>query len=445
MEGPAIQDTISELEAKLEKLTGETTDNETLKELYLELGDAYQEADESAKAKQLFDRLLTEANEAYYAIAYYELGKIALDENDYAAVEKNFGKAIEWGQKNADEHTTAKAHHAYALLMLQADESTAAESKACLEHITTAIELFSKHKKYENLGKAFTLLTGFTKTRFNTNQAMAYYKQLLADNEAKETNDLLGFIHYHLGMYYEEDDDSKNAFLHFEQALHYKNKLNVTVDLGETYYHLGLLHDEQGNHDKAFEYNVIALRHMLTNFEQSTHISMAVIFVQGGIDDCKNDALKQEAETLLAEAQKLDLLPDAVSNHPEGPQSESDFIYEHSHTGNLLEETITEQKQAEADILDELKLAYAQQKDKLPNDVEDFAQAAYNLLENLESGINRSVFSFLAGKKNKARKAELKQVLQETQDTLKNAQATTENGKASIETWSKKLENEFGE
>lgn len=445
MEEPAIQDKISDLEAKLDSLTSESADEATQRELYLELGDAYLDADQSEKAKQLYQTLLTETKEAYYAAAHYELGKIALDENDFATAQQHLQQAIEWGQKNNDENTQAKAHHAYAFVMLQSEDSSPEESKACLDHITTAIDLFSKHKKYDNLGKAFMLLTGFTQARLNTNKAIAYFKGLLTQYE--EVNDLLGFIHYHLAVYYEADENSKDAFRHFEQALHYKNKLNISAELGETYYHLGLLHDEQGNGEKAFEYNVIALRHMLSADNISTFASMAVIFVQGGSDDCTNDALKQEANELLEQARKLDLLPDYGSETTPESENEDSFVYDHSYTGNLLEQTREEQEQAEKNALEDLKKDFAQKKEALPEGAEDFAKAAYNLLAKLEEGINRSLFSFLARKKNKALKAEIDDVLKDSQTLLKDAIANTndEQLKTVLETWVSKIAENFGE
>ncbi|WP_299459780.1 hypothetical protein [uncultured Microscilla sp.] len=442
MEEPAIQDKISELEAKLDKLPSESADEATQKELYLELGDAYLDANESAKAKQLYQKLLTETNEAYYAAACYELGKIALDENDFAAAQQNLQLAIEWGQKTNDENTQAKAHHAYAFIMLQTEGSTTEESKACLDHIMTAVTLFSKNKKYDNLGKAFMLLTGFTQARLTTNKAIAYFKQLLAQHE--EATDILGFTHYHLAAYYEADENSKEAFRHFEQALHYKNKLNIGSELGETYYHLGLLHDEQGNSDKAFEYNVIALRHMLSLDDISTYASMAVIFVQGGIEDCTNATLQQEARTLLEQAQKLDLLPHTDA---EGATEDSDgFVYDHSYTGNLLEQTREEQEQTKISELEELKNDFAKKKAALPDSAEDFAQAAYDLLSKLDEGIDRSLFSFLARKKNKTRRAELNDILKESQEALKQAMDSADDDlKSILETWKGKLDDNFRE
>lgn len=444
MEEPAIQDKISELEAKLDKLPSESADEAAQKELYLELGDAYQDANQSEKAKQLYQSLLDETNEAYYATAHYELGKIALEENDFTAGQQRLQEAIEWAKKTNDENTQAKAHHAYAFVMLQSEDSSAEESKACLEHITTAIDLFSKHKKYDNLGKAFMLLTGFTQARLTTSKAIAYFKGLLEQHE--DANDLLGFIHYHLGAYYEADENSKDAFRHFEQALHYKNKLNISSELGETYYHLGLLHDEQGNSDKAFEYNVVALRHMLQMDDVSTHASMAAIFVQGGMDDCTSDTLKQEANELLEQASKLDLLP----NHTHEGAADADdegFVYDHSYTGNLLEQTREEQEQAAKTELEDLKKDFADKKEALPDSVEDFAQAAYDLLSKLDEGINRSLFSFLARKKNKARRAELNDTLKESQELLKQATSSTDDDalKATLETWADKLADNFGE
>lgn len=440
MEEPAIQDKISDLETKLEKIASETTDEteqQKQKDLYIELGEAYLEGDMPKKATQLYEDLLAKPQETLYAVAYYELGKITLDQDDYQTTHAHFKNAVEWAKKTNDENTAAKAHHAYAYLLLQLDSNTPQKEEAFLSHIHEAIQLFRKHKKYENLGKAFMVLTGFTQAHYGIGEAIGYYTQLLEDTEAKEESELLGFIHYQLGMYYESDENPEASFRHFEQALHYKSKHDISVDLGETYYHLGLLYDERGNPEKAFEYNVIALRHMLQMTEMSTHIGMAVIFVQSGVADCDNETLKQEAQTLLEEAQKRDLMPEEETSEV--------YDYDAPQIAEVLEQTREDMEKAEGLALEDLKKAYEEQKTALPENAETFAETAYNLLAKLEEGIDRSVFSFLARKKNKARKSELEEVLKETKASLQNLLKNPGDGTNSLEPWLEKLEKDFEE
>lgn len=443
MEESDIQGKISDLEAKLEKMASETTDEEEQqkqKDLYIELGDAYLEGNMPEKAIQLYEDLLAKPQETLYATAYYELGKITLDQDDYQTTHTHFKNAIEWAKKTNDENTAAKAHHAYAYLLLQLDGNTPQKEEAFLSHIHEAILLFRKHKKYENLGKTFMVLTGFTQAHYGISEAIGYYAQLLEDTEAKEESELLGFIHYQLGMYYESDENPEASFRHFEQALHYKSKHGISVDLGETYYHLGLLYDERGNPEKAFEYNVIALRHMLQMTEMSTHIGMAVIFVQSGMTDCDNEALKQEAQALLEEAQKRDLMPEE-----EEEESSEVYDYDAPQIVEVLEQTREDMEKAEGLALEDLKKAYEEQKTALPENAETFAETAYNLLAKLEEGIDRSVFSFLARKKNKARKSALEEVLKETKTSLQNLLKNPEDSTHSLEPWLEKLEKDFEE
>ena len=216
------------------------------------------------------------------------------------------------------------------------------------------------------------------------------------------------------------------------------NNQGITVNLGETYYYLGSLYDEQGETQKAFEYNVIALRHMMEVTEMVAHIGMAVIFLQAGIEDITDADLKSEAASLLEKAKEKGLLPEE--------EEEEEMVYNEPKIAEVLEQTREEMEKAEGLALEALKKNFADQKTALPEEAEVFSETAYDLLAKLESGIDRSLFSFLARKKNKARRAELDDTLKETQDALDGVlESLTEEQKENVTAWLKKIEDDFVE
>ena len=441
MEEPALQDKIANLEAKIENIPSELNeevDQSSYKDLYVDLGEAYVEAKEPEKALQLFENLLNDESNIYQSLGAYELGKLALDDEDYQLASQRFSKAIELGNTQGDEETVAKAQHAYAYLILQFGQNTPQQREAFIKNIHEAIQLFSKQKKYENLGKAFMMLTGYFQVHATPIELANHYQEFLNQAEESDSSDLMGFIHYQLGVYYEADENPESSFRHFEQALHFKNKQNITVDLGETYYHLGALYDEQGNSDKAFEYNVVALRHMLEMTEMSTHIGMAVIFLQASLESATNETLKAEAVKLLELAKEKDLMPEEETGE--------ELVYNEPKIDEVLEQTRVEIEKEKGLRLEELKQNYDSQKDSLPENIETFAETAYDLLTKLEEDIDKSMFSFLARKKNKAKKAELDEVLKQSKDLLKGTLENLEDEqKESVEEWIKKIEEDFEE
>ncbi|HAS44940.1 MAG TPA: hypothetical protein DCS93_30950 [Microscillaceae bacterium] len=442
MEESSVQDKITDLEAKLANMPSDLSEGEThqqYKNWYRDLGEAYAEAKQAEKATQLFEQLLNEGPQSYQALAAYELGKLALDESNYQMASERFNQAIASGKERNDEETLAKAQHAYAYLILQFGQNTPVQQAAFKQNIEEAIQLFRKQKKYENLGKAFMMLAGYAQAHLTMSEAIAHLQEMLAQAQNDQAPDLEGFIHYQLGMHYEADENSKDAFKHFEQALHLKNEHKITVDLGETYYHLGALHDDQGETEKAFEYNVTALRHMLEMTEMSTHIGMAVIFLQAGMESITNEDLKSEAATLLEQAKEKGLMPEEET----GEQ----LVYNEPKIGEVLEQTREQMEQAEGLALEELKENYETQKAALPKEAETFAETAYDLLVRLEEGIDRSVFSFLARKKNKARRAELENTLKDAQNTLNGVleNITDDEQKENVEAWLKKVADDFVE
>ena len=441
MEESPVQDKIADLEAKLANLPSELSEGEThqqYKDWYKDLGEAYIEAKQPEKATQLFEQLLNDGPTAYQALAAYELGKLALDENNYQLASDRFNQAITSGNDQGDEDTLARAQHAYAYLILQFGQNTPAQQAAFMQNIEAAIQLFSKQQKYENLGKAFMMLAGYAQAHLKMSEAIAHLEEMLQQAQNDQSSALEGFIHYQLGIYFEADENAKDAFKHFEQALHFKNEHQITVDLGETYYHLGALYDDQGETEKAFEYNVTALRHMLEMTEMTTHIGMAVIFLQAGMEGITNEALKLEATALLEKAKEKGVMPEE--------ETEEELVYNEPKIGEVLEQTREEIEKAAGLALDELKKNYETQKTALPEEAETFAETAYDLLAKLEEGIDRSVFSFLARKKNKARRAELENALKESQDVLNGLlENLADEEKENVEAWLKKMEEDFVE
>ncbi len=441
MEESPVQDKITDLESKLANLPSDISEQATYQQYkgwYQDLGEAYTEAKQPEKASQMFEQILSEGPANFQALAAYELGKIALDGENYQLASQYFDRAIQLGGEQEDEETLAKAQHAYAYLILQFGQNTPAQQAAFKQNIQAAIQLFRKQKKYENLGKAFMVFAGYVQAHMTLVEGIADLKEMLAEAKNNEEPDLEGFIHYQLGTHFEADENSKDAFKHFEQALQLKNKHGVTVNLGETYYYLGSLYDEQGETQKALEYNVIALRHMLEVTEMVAHIGMAVIFLQAGIEDITDADLKSEAADLLEKAKEKGLLPEE--------EEEEEMVYNEPKIAEVLEQTREEMEKAEGLALEALKKNFADQKAALPEEVEVFAETAYDLLAKLESGIDRSLFSFLARKKNKARRAELDDTLKETQDALDGVlESLTEEQKENVTAWLKKIEDDFVE
>ncbi|OJJ15683.1 hypothetical protein BKI52_38010 [marine bacterium AO1-C] len=440
MEESPVQDKIADLEAKLANTPSDLSNEEAqqYKEWYKDLGEAYTEAKQPEKAAQLFEQLMSEGPASFHALAAYELGKLALDSNNYQLASEHFNQAISSGNEQGDEETLARAQHAYAYLILQFGQNTPAQQAAFMQNIEAAIQSFRKQQKYENLGKAFMMLAGYAQAHLNMSEAIAHLQGMLEQSQSNGTSDLEGFIHYQLGMFFEADENTKDAYTHFEHALRLKNEHNITVDLGETYYHLGALYDEQGEAEKAFEYNVTALRHMLEMTEMSTHIGMAVIFLQAGLEGVTNEALKSEATALLDKAKEKGLMPE--------DEAEDELVYNEPKIGEVLEQAREEMEKAQGLALDELKENYKTQKADLPEAVDTFAETAYDLLAKLEEGIDRSMFSFLARKKNKARRAELDDTLKQTQDALNGLLESLEGEqKENVEAWLKKMEEDFVE
>lgn len=336
------------------------------------------------EAEDYYQKILALPENDFQGKAYHSLAFCAIKQQDPETALEYLEKAIEWNTAAEKYLDLGKNHHLSAILHLQ--QETKADA---LAHFEEALAIYAKHKHFEELKGVLDNLRLFVKDAMRSQNQLTFYNNHLAQSSEENDEALKGFWHYYRGLWYEEEQKSKEAFEDFEQAKKLHDKHQVTAILGMLWYHLGALLEEQGKHALSISYHAEALKLLLVQKEYQK-VGLIAYFLKSSLEAVQEPILKQEIEQLLAEANSLGLAieEDETTNAEQDPTQEPDWV-----SNEMLAENLAAVAQIHQLTREELQENLDALKEKLPEELASYTENALELAERYQQDYKGAWFN----------------------------------------------------
>jgi tetratricopeptide (TPR) repeat protein len=402
-------------------------------EIYFHLANAYSLSDQKELAINTYRQALGFDEQAMTGKVHHHLGNFYFRQEEWEEALANYQQAIDFYQKHQNTETIGVIYN-----LMGAVYANQQKPKKALSFFESAIDTNLETQNHAELGKTFHNLRFFLAQAMTHSNIANYYEHLLQQNTETENQAINAFVHHNYGLWHHKDGNSEKALLHLSKALELKQTLQIQYELGHTFYHLGAIYEEKSEHLKAFEYHVKGLKNMLQEGKYES-VSVITYFLESSMEDMEDENLKKEAQDLIHEAEEMGLNIAEYDLEDEelelDVQEGDDKDIEDNDIEDLAENLAEVAQKDNSASLDELKTAYQNYQNDLPQSALEFAQVALQLIQKLEKDYKGAWFS--KGKKKKELDEQKQDALKILNDVLNQNLEKTQ--KEKIKEWMSKM------
>lgn len=188
-------------------------------------------------------------NEAGKAEAYYNLGILAYQKNQYTQSMEYFRKSEEGFEKLNDDKWLAKVY-----LYLSRHYKHNLEYEKAIRHLYKAMDTFKKLNKEKKLAETYNAIGGNYYDQGNYERAYEYYEKSL--NLYIQLNDRkgMGALYNNLGEIYRINKDYSKAIEYYNNSLEIYQAYNLSEELAAIYNNIGMVYFELKDLDSTKYY-----------------------------------------------------------------------------------------------------------------------------------------------------------------------------------------------
>lgn len=223
--------------------------------------------------------------------AYYYLGSLALDRQEYDVAFDNLRRAEEGFTAEGNETWLANVY-----LLLSEDYKRNLDYENALKLLFRAMEIFKKEGTRKKLGETYNSIGGNFYDQGNYDKAFEYFSNSLEIFEDLEEVQLKGSLYNNLGEIYRLNKDYNRAIEYYKKSLQIFVFFNDQLRLALLYTNLGNVYLEKSLPDSAEYYLSLGLE--MSNFTgdlnrmSSIRISIGKLYLSKGNWELAHENIK---------------------------------------------------------------------------------------------------------------------------------------------------------
>ncbi|MDE7176349.1 MAG: tetratricopeptide repeat protein [Lachnospiraceae bacterium] len=246
---------------------------------YYQLGKIALEQRDFAVAEDWFKKSLTikekQGNEHDAALIYHALGIIAEEQRDFAVAEAQFKKSLTIEEKQDNDYGPALTYYELGIIAQEQRDFVAAEA-----WLQKALVIFEKQGNDQDVARIYYALGMIARKQRDFIVAENWYKKALVIEEKQGNEYDAASIYHALGMIAEEQRDFAGAENWYKKALMIFEKQGNEYSAAITYHHLGCITQEQRDYATAEAW----LQKALVIFEKKdSEYDKAIVYHELGI------------------------------------------------------------------------------------------------------------------------------------------------------------------
>jgi tetratricopeptide (TPR) repeat protein len=211
-----------------------------------------------------------QGNEHGMALTYHQLGIVAEKRGDLDAAENWYNQSLAIEKKLGDEHGMARTYHQLGRIKEERRDLDAAE-----DWYNQALAIEKKLGNKYDMASTYQQLGLVALERWDLDTAENWYNQSLVIEKKLGGEHGMALTYHQLGMIAQERRDFDTAENWYNQSLAIKKKLGDEYGKAGTYHHLGMVAEERGDLDAAEDWYKSSLA--ITEKQRNEH-GMAITY-----------------------------------------------------------------------------------------------------------------------------------------------------------------------